>query len=69
MIEKGPAWLSQPHTEGRGYWIFPLLGVRSGACLWARLAAGVHLVMKVLDGVGDCLAVSSVLLMSDDREG
>ena len=28
-----------------------------------------HLVMKVLDGVGDCLAVSSVLLVSNDWEG
>ena len=28
-----------------------------------------HLVMKVLDKVGDCLAVSSVLLVSDDWEG
>ena len=38
----------------------------------ACLVAGVHLVMKVLDGVGDCLAVSSVssvLLVSDDWEG
>ena len=51
------------------YWIVALLGDRVGACLRACLVAGMHLVMKVLDGVGECLAVSSVLLVSDDWEG
>ena len=60
--------MSQTHTEETGYCIVALLADRGGACLWACLVAGVHPVMKVLDGVGDCLAVSSILLVSYEWE-